>query len=111
MEGAEQRDPAGNLARLAARYPRLAARLSQPERQVSGASDTHGGACDGARHFLERIVETCGMLAQETIEVTRSNLADLRSVRTPLALLRTAGSIRARSTRLAARVVTHPFRR
>jgi predicted ATPase len=111
MAGPEQRDPAGDLARLAARYPRLAARLSQPERQVSGAGETRGRACDGARHFLERIVETYGMLAHETIEVTRSNLAALRGVRTPLELLRTAGSIRARSARLAARVVAHPFRR
>jgi hemerythrin-like domain-containing protein len=111
MEGAEQRDPAGDLARLAARYPRLAARLSQPERQVSGPGETRDRACDRAQHLLERIVETYGMLAQETIDVTRSNLAELRSVRTPLALLRTAGSIRARSSRLAIRVVTEPFRR
>jgi hemerythrin-like domain-containing protein len=111
MEGAEQRDPAGDLARLAARYPRLAARLSQPERQVSGPGETRGRACDRVQHFLEQIVETYGMLAQETIEVARSNLADLRGVRTPLALLRTAGSIRTRSARLAARVVTQPFRR
>jgi len=111
MEGAEQRDPAGDLARLAARYPRLAARLSQPERQVSGPGETRDRACDRAQHLLERIVETYGMLAQETIDVTRSNLAELRSVRTPLALLRTAGSIRTRSSRLAIRVVTEPFRR
>ena len=111
MEGTEQRDPAGDLARLSSRYPRLAARLSRPERQVSGPGETSGRACDGARHFLERIVEAYGMLAQETIEVTRSNLAELRSVRSPLALLRTAGSIRARSSRLAVRVVTQPFRR
>lgn len=111
MEGAEQRDPAGDLARLAARYPRLAARLSQPERQGSGAGETRGRTCDGAQHFLERIVETYGMLAQETIEAMRSNLAELRRVRTPLALLRTAGSIHTRSARLAARVMTHPFRR
>jgi hemerythrin-like domain-containing protein len=111
MEGAEQRDPAGDLARLAARYPRLAARLSQPERQVSGAGETQLRACDRAQHLLERIVETYGMLAQEAIDVTRSNLAELRSVRTPLALLRTAGSIRTRSSRLAIRVVSEPFRR
>jgi len=111
MEGAEQRDPAGDLARLAARYPRLAARLSQPERSVIGAGENHGRGCDEARYFLERIVETYGMLAQETIDVTRSNLAELRGVRTPLALLRAAGSIRSRSSRLAVRVVTQPFRR
>jgi hemerythrin-like domain-containing protein len=111
MEGAEQRDPAGDLARLAARYPRLAARLSQPERQVSGPGETRDRACDRAQHLLERIVETYGMLAQEAIDVTRSNVAELRSVRTPLALLRTAGSIRTRSSRLAIRVVTEPFRR
>jgi hemerythrin-like domain-containing protein len=111
MEGADQRDPAGDLARLAARYPRLAARLSQPERQVSGPGEIRGRACEGAQHFLERIVETYGMLAQETIDIARTNLAELRRARTPLALLRTAGSIRTRSARLAARVVTQPFRR
>jgi hemerythrin-like domain-containing protein len=111
MQGAEQRDPAGDMARLAARYPRLAARMSQPEREVSGPGETRGRACDGAQHFLERIVETYGMLAQEAIDVSRSNLAELRRVRTPLALLRTAGSIRTRSSRLAVRVVTLPFRR
>jgi hypothetical protein len=78
---------------------------------VSGPGETPRRACDRAQHFLERIVETYGMLAQETIDVARSNLAELRSVRTPLALLRTAGSIRTRSARLAARVVTQPFRR
>ena len=111
MEGTEQRDPAGDLARLSARYPRLAARLSRPERQVSGPGETRARACDGALQFLERMTERYGMLAQETIEVTRSNLAELRSVRTPLALLRTASSIRARSSRLAVRVLTQPFRR
>jgi hemerythrin-like domain-containing protein len=111
MEGADQRDPAGDLTRLAARYPRLAARLSQPERSVTGdgASPRHG--CDGAKHFLERVVETYGMLAQETIDVARSNLAELRRVRTPLALLRAAGSIHTRSSRLAVRIVAEPFRR
>ena len=71
MEGAGQRDPAGDLARLAARYPRLAARLSQPERQVSGPGETERRTCDDTRHLLERIVETYGMLAQEAIGVTR----------------------------------------
>ena len=39
MSGPMPRDPAGDLHRLAARYPRLAARLAQPEREVTGPGE------------------------------------------------------------------------
>jgi hemerythrin-like domain-containing protein len=67
MDGASQRDPALDLDRLAARYPRLAARLAEPERNVTGPGENagHGG---GLVHLLERIVEACAKLAHQTID-------------------------------------------
>lgn len=109
-EGATQRDPALDLDRLAARYPRLAARLAEPERSVTGLGET---VEPGSRikHLVERIIESCAMLAHESIDLARANVGDLRRVRTPLGLVRTANSIRVRSNRYAVRVVTLPFRR
>jgi hemerythrin-like domain-containing protein len=110
MAGPVQRDPAGDLHRLAARYPRLAARLSQPERHVTGRGETVERK-RSLRHRVERIVERCAALAHETLDVARANLDDVRRVRTPLELVRTAGSIRDRSSRFVTRVVIQPFRR
>ena len=67
MDGASQRDPALDLNRLATRYPRLAARLAEPERSVTGPgeSDEHGR---GLVHLVERMVEAWARLAHETID-------------------------------------------
>lgn len=110
MEGAAQRDPALDLDRLATRYPRLAARLAEPERHVTGvAGPVERGS--GLKQFAERVVEACATLTHDAIDVAGANLGDLRRVRTPLDLLRSANAIRARSNRLAVRIATRPFRR
>jgi hemerythrin-like domain-containing protein len=111
MAGPVQRDPAGDLQRLASRYPRLAERLSRPERSVTGLGETAELKRGSLKHRVERIVELYAMLAHETLDLARANLGELRRVRTPLGLVRTAGSIRSRSNRFAIRVVTQPFRR
>jgi hemerythrin-like domain-containing protein len=66
MDGASQRDPALDLNRLATRYPRLAARLAEPERNVAGPGDKAGHGA-GPAPFLERVVEACARLAHETM--------------------------------------------
>ncbi len=110
MAGTSQRDPALDLNRLATRYPRLAARLAGPERNVTGPGDATGPG-RGLRPYFERVIEAYAMLAHETIDLARANLRDLRRVRSPLGFVRTANSIRVRSNRSALRLVTGPFRR
>ena len=110
MQGPDQRDPALNLDRLAVRYPRLAARLADPERAVTGRGEaierTHG-----LRHAVEQLLEACATLAHETLDLVRANVQDLRSVRTPASLLQSANAIRVRSTQYTWQIVTRPFRR
>jgi hemerythrin-like domain-containing protein len=110
MQGAEQKDPAGDLHRLAARYPRLAARLAHPERHVVGRGETMERGL-GLKHRVEWVIERCSGLAHETVDFAKANVDELRSARTPLALLRTAGAVGARSNRFVLSVVTRPFRR
>jgi hemerythrin-like domain-containing protein len=110
MDGTEQKDPAGDLHRLAARYPRLAARLSQPERHVTGPGETLDRG-RSLKHRVEWVIERGAGLAHEALDVTKANFEELRSVRTPLALVRTARSVGARSNRFAVSVVMRPFRR
>ena len=71
MEGSQQRDPAGDLRRLAARYPRLAERLLQPERHVSETGARNAPRREGLRVCAERVIEFYAQLAHETIDLAR----------------------------------------
>jgi hemerythrin-like domain-containing protein len=71
MQGAQQRDPAGDLERLAARYPRLAERLRQPERLVTETSVTNVPQRDRLRRCAEQVVEFYAKLAHDTIDLAR----------------------------------------
>jgi hemerythrin-like domain-containing protein len=71
MEGSQQRDPAGDLQRLAARYPRLAERLLQPERHVSETGARRAPRREGLRVCAERVIEFYAQLAHETIDLAR----------------------------------------
>jgi len=71
MEGSQQRDPAGDLQRLAARYPRLAERLLQPERHVSETGARSAPRREGLRMCAERVIEFYAQLAHETIDLAR----------------------------------------
>ena len=110
MQGPGQRDPALDLDRLAVRYPRLAARLAEPERTVTGRGEPIQSR-HGLRHAVEHLIETCATLAHETLDLVLANVQDLRTVRTPAGLLRSANAIRVRSTRYTWRMITRPFRR
>lgn len=110
MQGPSQRDPALDLDRLAVRYPRLAARLADPERTVTGRGEPIERG-RGLRHAVEHLIETCATLAHETLDLVRANVQDLRAVRTPAGLLHSANAIRVRSTRYTWRMVTRPFKR
>jgi hemerythrin-like domain-containing protein len=68
MEGAGQRDPALDLDRLAARYPRLAARLADPERNVTGLGESVGRE-KGVRHLAEHVIEACASLAHRSLDL------------------------------------------
>ena len=112
LSGPTPRDPAGSLERLAVRYPRLAARLAQPERLVKGTDETvpdpHGrpGFRQGAERFVERVAE----LLHESADVARGGVEGLRKVRSPLGLARVTVDFGARSCVLAAKAATLPFR-
>jgi hemerythrin-like domain-containing protein len=68
MEGAGQRDPALDLDRLAARYPRLAARLADPERNVTGLGESVGRE-KSVRHLAEHVIEACASLAHRSLDL------------------------------------------
>lgn len=63
------RDPAADPQRFAARYPRLAERMSRPQRDVTGASGTASGTDLRAR--LENAVERCATLLHQVIDVAQ----------------------------------------
>jgi hemerythrin-like domain-containing protein len=105
------RDPAGDLHRLATRYPRLAARLARPERMVTGGGEieSHVAEPDGLRHRVEALAERCGEIVHDTVDVAQHGVRELRRVRSPLGLVRASADFGVRSARLALRVVTLPF--
>jgi hemerythrin-like domain-containing protein len=76
--GTEQRDPAGDLQRLAARYPRLAARLAQPERVVIDAASGESPHRDALRQQAERVIEIYARLAHGALDLVRSVTQPLR---------------------------------
>ena len=110
-DSAPSRDPAGDLHRLAARHPRLAARLAAPERQVSGPPGAAAAAQDRVRLAIEQLAEACGTAWRETADLARDGVADLARVRSPVALAKVSVSLAARGVRHAARVAVLPFRR
>jgi hemerythrin-like domain-containing protein len=111
--GPMPRDPAGNLTRLADRYPRLAARLAQPERMVTGHGERLAQPQDrpGMRQRAEAVAELCGEVLHETVDFVRAGLADLGAVRSPAGAVQASLSIGARSVRCAARLAVLPFSR
>jgi hemerythrin-like domain-containing protein len=111
--GPMPRDPAGNLLRLANRYPKLAARLARPERIVAGHGEPAAQSPDGPdiRQRAEAVAELVGEALHETADCVRAGLTDLRGVRSPAGAVRASLSIGARSFRCASRLASLPFRR
>lgn len=70
MAGPMSRDPAGDPQRFAARYPRLAERMSRPQRDVTGppeaSSRTELRAC------VEQVMERYAALLHQALDVARS---------------------------------------
>jgi hemerythrin-like domain-containing protein len=83
MEGSQQRDPAGDLQRLAARYPRLAERLLQPERHVSETGSTNVSQRDLLRRCAERVIEFYARLAHEALDLAQIATRPFRSRAAP----------------------------
>lgn len=106
--GPPSRDPAGDLHRLGARYPRLAARLAAPERLVAGA---RAPARDALRLAVEHLAEACGTAWRETADFARDGFEDLARARGPVAIARTSVDLTSRGVRHAARLAALPFRR
>jgi hemerythrin-like domain-containing protein len=73
MEGASQRDPALDLDRLAARYPRLA----EPERSVTGRGESVGPGAS-VKHLAQRVIETCAALVHESLDFAQRVARPLR---------------------------------
>jgi len=111
VRGPVPRDPAGDLGRLEARYPRLAARLAAPERLVAGPAGAGAAAQDRVRLAIEQVAEACGTAWRETADLARDGIADVAAVRSPVALARVSISLTTRGVRHAARLATLPFRR
>jgi hemerythrin-like domain-containing protein len=113
MAGPMARDPAGDLHRLAARYPRLAASLARPERTVTGSREQDSQSHDrqGIRRRTERVAELFGEALHDAADLARLGLADLRQVRSPLGLARASVEMGARGVGYAAKLAALPFRR
>jgi hypothetical protein len=69
MAGPMPRDPAADTQRFAARYPRLAERMSRAQRDVLGPGDATTSPHLRAR--LEQIVEACGALLHQAIDLAQ----------------------------------------
>lgn len=106
-------DPAGDLHRLSARYPRLAARLGQAERAVTdhGEHESHPQDRPGIRQRAELVAELCGEVLHDTAELARLGIEDLRKVRTPLGLVRASVEMGTRGCSYALKLARRPFRR
>jgi hemerythrin-like domain-containing protein len=111
--GPMPQDPAGDLHRLAARYPRLAARLGQAERAVTGHGEHEPRAQDrpGIRQRAELVAEFYGEVLHDTAELARLGIEDLRKVRTPLGLARASVDMSTRGFSYALKLARRPFRR
>jgi hemerythrin-like domain-containing protein len=110
-------DPMQDRVRLAAAYPRLAARLADPVRVISAARAHATGdapwtveVCVTLRRGMERLVDAYGELLHDAADLVVAHVKALRAVRSPLALAQAAGPAAARSCRFAARCVTLPPR-
>lgn len=113
MSGPMPRDPAGDLHRLAARYPRLAARLAQPERVVTGSGEREARPQDrpGIRQRAELVAELFGEVLHDTADLARRGISDLGKVRSPVGLARVSVGIGARGCGYAVKLAKLPFRR
>jgi hemerythrin-like domain-containing protein len=69
MAGPMPRDPAADPQRFATRYPRLAERMSRPQRIVTGPRETSSGADLRAR--AEEVVERCAARLRQAIDVAQ----------------------------------------
>lgn len=63
-------DPAGDPQRFAARYPRLAERMSRPQRGVTGSGETSCGTI--LRFRVERVVERCAAVLHRAVDVAQA---------------------------------------
>lgn len=69
MAGPMPRDPAADPQRFAARYPRLAERMSRPQREVTGPRESVSGT--DLRAGVERVLERCAALLHQAIDVAQ----------------------------------------
>lgn len=108
MSGPAMRDPAGDLSRLAARYPRLAQRLAQPERLVMDRGDGAPRATGRAslKEDVERVTERVAELLHESVDLARGGIADLRRARSQLRVATITLGLGLKGCRLAGRAVT-----
>jgi hemerythrin-like domain-containing protein len=111
-EADDPADPMSDLRRLAAEYPLLAARLTQPVREIGGTGTAMGTARSGdlMRHILEDFSEAYGGLLHEALDLVRANVDTLRSVRTATGLMRAARPIHARNMQFLGRCISEPTR-
>jgi hypothetical protein len=70
MAGPMSRDPAGDPQRFAARYPRLAERMSRPQRDVTGPPEASSRT--ELRTCVEQVVERYAALLHQALDVARS---------------------------------------
>lgn len=69
LAGPMARDPARDPQRFAARYPRLAERMSRPQRDVTGPSETVSST--ELRTRAEQIAERCAALLHRALDIAR----------------------------------------
>ena len=110
-------DPLDDAASLRRIYPKLAAALTEPVRDVSGAQRAgpgrdgpHGRSYAALRDGAEELVDTYGELLHEGLDLLRANVATLWGAPAPLGTVGVLPQIGRRSYRYAARCVALPAR-
>lgn len=112
-------DPLADPAVLAGRYPALARELDEKIRTISSGTQLRTPAADGsaldrsvdaARQSVAALVETCGTLMHDGLDVVRANTASVLQAESPAAAVRAVPAIVERSFKFARQCVKLPSR-
>ena len=102
-------DPITDIGTMRASYPALARILNDPTSHL-GLKRPERASNHELRLQMLALTDLYGGLMHEAIDLTRTNFKRLKSVRDPVSLMRTAGTIYADNFRFAGQCVTRPSR-
>ncbi len=102
-------DPITDIRTMRASYPALARSLDEPTSHLGLHRPEHSSSHELRLQMLA-LTDLYGGLMHEAIDLTRTHFQRLKSVRDPVSLMRTAGTIYADNLRFAGQCVTRPSR-